>query len=101
MNIIVAQDNLFLDFNSVNYKLALTRALTTTEQQRHLPSASMEIKPHAAIALTFNNPWGSSGWGEAPCAPGKLVGQVFREWDVFRSQFYDLNPCNSSYLEKH
>ena len=28
----------------------LTRALQTTEQQRHLPSASMETEAHAAIA---------------------------------------------------
>ena len=51
MILIAAQDNLFLDFNSVNYILALTRALPTIEQQRHLPSASMEIEPHAAIAV--------------------------------------------------
>ena len=77
------------------------QSLPRTEQQRHLPSASMETERHAAIALTFNNPQGSSGWGEAPCAPGNLVGQVFREWDVFRSRFHDLKPCSSSYLEKH
>ena len=34
----------------------LPRALPTTEQQRHLPSASMETEPHAAIAVAFNNP---------------------------------------------
>ena len=33
-----------------------TRALPTTEQQRHLPRASTEIEPHAAIASSFNNP---------------------------------------------
>ena len=33
----------------VNYKWALTRALPTIEQQRHLPSTSMETEPHAAI----------------------------------------------------
>ena len=47
-----------------------------TEQQRRLPSAFMEIEPHAAIAVD-NNPWGSSGWTEAVCAQGQ-VGQVFR-----------------------
>ncbi|KAB0371842.1 hypothetical protein FD755_016780 [Muntiacus reevesi] len=30
-----------------------------------------------------------------------LVGQVFRWVDIFRNRFYDLNPCISSYLEKH
>ena len=29
----------------------LPRALPMTEQQRHLPSASMEIEPHGAIAV--------------------------------------------------
>ena len=32
-------------------------------------------------------------------APGKLVGQLFRQLDVFRNRFYDLNPCISLYLE--
>ena len=90
MNLIVAQDNLFSDFNSVNYKLAVTRALPMTEQQRHLPSASTEIKPHAAIALTFSNPWGSSGWSEAPCAPGDLVGQVLDSWMFLGANFMIL-----------
>ena len=56
MILISAQDNLFLDFNSVNYKLALTRALPTTEQQSHLPSASTETEPHAAIAVDLQQP---------------------------------------------
>ena len=29
----------------------LPRALPMTEEQRHLPSASMEIEPHAAITV--------------------------------------------------
>ena len=49
-----------------------------TEQQRPLPSASMKIEPRAAMPLTFNNPWGISGWSEALCAPGNLVGQFSR-----------------------
>ena len=36
--------------------LSIPRALPTTEQHRHLPSASMEIEPRAAIAGTFSNP---------------------------------------------
>ena len=34
----------------------LPRALPTTEQQRCLPSASMEIEPHAAIAVDLQQP---------------------------------------------
>ena len=34
----------------------LSRALPTTEQQRHLPSVSMEIEPHAAIAFDLQQP---------------------------------------------
>jgi len=32
------------------------RALPKTEQQRHLPSASMESKPHAAIVVDLQQP---------------------------------------------
>ena len=42
-------------FMVVNYKL-LPRALPKTEQQRHLPSASREIEPHAAIAVELQQP---------------------------------------------
>ena len=31
----------------------LPRALPTTKQQRHLPSASLETEPHAAIAVAL------------------------------------------------
>ena len=34
----------------------LPRALPTAEQQRHLPSASMETEPHAAIAVDLHQP---------------------------------------------
>ena len=34
----------------------LPRALPMTEQQRHLPSASMEIKPYATIAVNLQQP---------------------------------------------
>ena len=34
----------------------LSTALPTTEQQRHLPSASMEVEPHAPIAVDFQQP---------------------------------------------
>ena len=54
-------------------KCHLPRALPVTEQQRHLPSASMEIEPHAAIAVDLQQLW-----SEALYAPGNLVRQVFR-----------------------
>ena len=34
----------------------LPRALPTTEQQRHLPSASTEIEAHAAIGVDLQQP---------------------------------------------
>ena len=34
----------------------LPRALPMTEQQRHLPSASMETEPHSAIAVDLQQP---------------------------------------------
>ena len=34
----------------------LPRALPRTEQQRHLPSASAETEPHAAIAVDLQQP---------------------------------------------
>ena len=40
----------------VNYKLVLTSKLPTTEGQRHLPSASTEIEPHAPIAVDLQHP---------------------------------------------
>ena len=49
-----------------------------TEQQRHLPPASTETEPHTAIVADLHQPWESSGWSGALCAPGNLVGQVFR-----------------------
>ena len=39
----------------------LPRALPTTEQQRHLPAASTETEPHAAIAVDLQQPRGMSG----------------------------------------
>ena len=49
------------------------RALPVTEQQRHLPSASTEIEPHAAIAVDLQQLW-----SEALHVPGNPVRQVFR-----------------------
>ena len=41
----------------VNYKLALTKGMPMSGRQRHLPSASTEIKPHSAKAVDFQQPW--------------------------------------------
>ena len=47
-------------FNSVtplsatNWQLA--KALSSSEKQRHLPSASMEIEPHAATSVDLQQP---------------------------------------------
>ena len=38
-----------LSLSTTNWQLP--RALPMTEQQRHLPSASVEIEPHAAMAV--------------------------------------------------
>ena len=85
-----------MDLSTANWHLP--RALPVTDQQGCLPSASMEMESHA---IDHQHPLGSAGLSEALCAPGNLVGQVFRQLDVFRSRCYDLSPCISSYLEKH
>ena len=62
----------------------------------HLPLWRLNLM--LLYLLTFNNPWGYSGWGTLPQGIW---------WDrsldsfVFRNRFYDLNPCISSYLKKH
>ena len=62
----------------------LPKALPVTEQQGRLPSASAEIEPYVAAAVDLQHLLGSSGRTEALCVPGNLVGQVFRELDIFR-----------------
>ena len=60
----------------VSYKLVLTFATT---KQRHLPSASAETEPYAAAAADLQRPLrGIRVKSETLCAPGKLVGKVFR-----------------------
>ena len=36
------------------------------------------LNPKLLLLLTFSKPCGNSGWSKALCAPGNLVGQVFR-----------------------
>ena len=69
----------------------LPRALPATEQG-HLPSAFVETEPCAALAVDLQQPLREfrGAWGL--CAPGNLVGQVFRQLDIFRNRFYDPNP---------
>ena len=47
-------------FNSVTPLSAtnwhLAKALSSSEKQRHLPSASMEIEPHAATSVDLQQP---------------------------------------------
>ena len=52
----------------------------------------MEIEPPAAIAVALQHPLREFRVREALCAPGNLVGQVFRQLDIFRNRFYDPNP---------
>ena len=70
------------------------------EQQRHLPSAFIEIELQTSIAVDlqqtlreFRVEWGTLLQG--------IWWEVFRWLDVFRNRFYDLNPYISSFLEKH
>ena len=58
-----------------------------TEQQRPLPSASLETEPRAAIAVDRQQPRGSSGWSEMLWAPGNLVGQVVDSWMSLGTDF--------------
>ena len=67
--------------------------------QRRLPSATVEIEPHAVVAVDLPQPLREFRV-ETLCALGNLMGQVFEELDVFKNRYYDLNPCISSYLEK-
>ena len=66
-----------------NWATSLTHSLTQEPCQQmnnkgicHLPL--LRLNPMLLQLLTFNKPWGSSWWSEVLCAPGNLVGQVFR-----------------------
>ena len=63
-----------------------------TEQQRHLPSASMQSEPPAAIAADLQQL--RRAFREAGGTGLQMVG-------CFRNRFYDLPPFISSYLDKH
>ena len=62
----------------------------------------METEPHAAIAVDLQHPLrefsveSDALYSRESGGTGlQMVGYVFR------NRFYDLNPCISSYLEKH
>ena len=48
------QDSLTSQLSTTNWHLP--RALPMSDQQRHLPSASKEVEPHAAIAVDLQQP---------------------------------------------
>ena len=73
----------------VNYKLALAESIADDWSSR-----ALAICLCGDWTLCYYTCWPSAtpeGWSEALSAPGNLVGQVFRELDVFRNRFYDLN----------
>ena len=59
-----------------------------TEQGR-LPSASVETEPCTAAPVDLRHPLREFRVETALCAPANLVGQVFRQLDIFRNRFYD------------
>ena len=59
----------------------------------HLPL--WRLNPVLLQLLTFNTLWRSSGWDEAFCAPGNLVGQVFRYFQELISWSQSLHYFKS------
>ena len=56
------------------------------------------LNPVLLQLLTFNTPWGSSGWSEVLCAPGNLVEQAFRSVQFSCSVVSDsLRPHESQH----
>ena len=70
-----------LSMNTVNDKLALAGIIAnnwTTMAFAICLCGEWTLNPALLQLLTFNTPWESSGWRKTLCAPGNLVGQVFR-----------------------
>ena len=65
-------DFLFHSMNSlyytVNYKLALTKSIANDCTTKAFAICLWRSNPKLLQPLTFNSPWGSSGWGEALCS---------------------------------
>ena len=68
----------------VNYKLALAKTICQRLNKGTLPSSYAEIIPCATETVDLQHPLREFKveWGHS--APRKLVGQVFRELDIFR-----------------
>ena len=76
--IFIAQEPHRVLLGFLNYKLALAKIVADT-WTRAFAFCLCWDNPALLQLLTFNTPWGSSGWSKALCAPGNLVGQVFRQ----------------------
>ena len=59
-------------------------------------AAAWETAPQRALGNCFKEVGGEVNI----YALGKLAEQVSREIDIFRSGFYETNPCTCSHLEK-
>ena len=70
--------DLWPQWGCVNYKLALTKSIIKDWTTKASAFCLWSLNPLLLQLLAFSNPWGSSGWSEELCAPGNLVGQVFR-----------------------
>ena len=69
----------------VNFRLVLAKGICILPLQR--------LNPVLLQLLTFDTPWrGFRVEGEALCAPGKLVEQVFRQLNIFRNWFHNPYP---------
>ena len=77
----------------------LPRALPATEQQRHLPAASPETEPHAAIAVDLQQPLRDGRGVRHAGLQG--IWWTLDSCMFLGTDFYDLNPGISSYLEKY
>ena len=86
-------DSSCLEVSTTNWHLP--RAWPTTEQQRHLPSASMETEPSAAIAVDLPTiPEGVQGGVRHSLLQGIWWDRSLDSW-VFFSQFSHSIVSNS------
>ena len=72
----------------------------TGRQQEHLPPASVEIKPCAAVAAGFT-PLRVEFSAESATLCSRETGGTGLQIGIFRNSLHDSNPCISSHLEKH
>ena len=80
----------------VNYKLALTKSMANDWTTKTFAICLYgEWTP--CYSCWPSTTGGSLGWSEALCAPGNLVGQVFRQLDIYRNWFHDSISSISLY----